>query len=123
MGESAAHGGIGSLYAFVLDVNDLDAGRKFWSHVLDVDVLYQDHRYVRLGHQGTRPTLLLQKVSDPHGDKNRAHIDLDVADLDAAISRVLVLGGRQLRAVNEYGLAWVVMSDPDGNEFCLIKHA
>jgi predicted enzyme related to lactoylglutathione lyase len=46
-----------------------------------------------------------------------------VADLEAAVSRVLALGGRKLKAVSEYGIEWAVMADPDGNEFCLIKHA
>jgi predicted enzyme related to lactoylglutathione lyase len=123
MSESAATVGIGTLYAFVLDVNDLETCGRFWSQVLGADVLYQDQKYVRLGRQGTRPTLLLQKVPERRGDKNRAHIDLDVTDLADAVRRVQALGGRQLRAVNEYGIAWVVMSDPDGNEFCLIKHA
>ena len=123
MSEAAATAGIGTLYAFVLDVNDLDTCGRFWSQVLGAEVLYQDQKYVRLGQQGARPTLLLQKVPERRGDKNRAHIDLDVTDLDMAVSRVQALGGRRLRAVNEYGIAWVVMSDPDGNEFCLIKHA
>jgi predicted enzyme related to lactoylglutathione lyase len=114
---------IGTLYAFVLDVNDLETCARFWSQVLGVEILYQDQRYVRLGHKGARPSLLLQKVLERHADKNRAHIDLDVAALDDAVSRVQALGGRKLRAINEYGIAWVVMTDPDGNEFCLIQHS
>jgi predicted enzyme related to lactoylglutathione lyase len=118
------HGeGVGTLYAFVVDVNELEACARFWSQVLGVEVLYQDETYVRLGRREERPTLLLQKVSERHGDKNRAHIDLDVTDLDAAVSRVQELGGRSLRTVHEYAISWVVMADPDGNEFCLIKHS
>jgi predicted enzyme related to lactoylglutathione lyase len=122
MDESTSNTGIGTLYAFVLDVNDLDTCGQFWSQVLGAEILYQDQRYVRLGHKGRHPSLLLQKVPEGHAAKNRAHIDLDVSDLDAAVSRAQTLGGRTLRAVNEYGIAWVVMADPDGNEFCLIKH-
>jgi catechol-2,3-dioxygenase len=85
MSESAATVGIGTLYAFVLDVNDLDICGRFWSQVLGAEVLYQDQKYVRLGQQGARPTLLLQKVPERRGDKNRAHIDLDVTDLDVAL--------------------------------------
>jgi catechol-2,3-dioxygenase len=86
---------IGTLYAFVLDVNDLDTCGRFWSQVLGAEVLYQDQKYVRLGRPGERLTLLLQKVPERRGDKNRAHIDLDVTDLDDAVSRVQALGGRQ----------------------------
>lgn len=114
---------VGMLYAFVVDVNDLETCGRFWSQVLGADVLYQDQTYLRLGRAGERPTFLLQKIPERHGDKNRAHIDLDVVDLEAAVSRVLELGGRKLKAVSEYGIEWAVMADPNGNEFCLIKHA
>lgn len=123
MADTQRGEGVGTLDAFVIDVNELEACGRFWSQLLGVDVLYQDETYVRLGCRGERPTLLLQKVPERHGDKNRAHIDLDVTDLDAAVRRAQELGGRSLRTVREYGIAWVVMADPDGNEFCLIKHS
>jgi predicted enzyme related to lactoylglutathione lyase len=106
-----------------MDVNDLETCGKFWSQVLGTDILYQDERYLRLGHKGERPTLLLQRVPERHREKNRVHIDLDVPGLDAAVSRVQGLGGNKLRQLNEYGIEWVVMTDPDGNEFCLVKHS
>lgn len=81
MTASAHHGGIGTLYAMVIDVNDLETCGTFWSQVLGVDVLYQDDYYLRLGRQGERPTLLLQKVSERQQGKNRVHIDLDVSNL------------------------------------------
>ena len=123
MTESGHSEGVGALYAIVMDVNDLETCGKFWSQVLGTDILYQDERYLRLGHKGERPTLLLQRVPERHKEKNRVHIDLDVPDLDAAVSRVQGLGGDKLRQLNEYGIEWVVMADPDGNEFCLVKHS
>jgi predicted enzyme related to lactoylglutathione lyase len=121
--ESGHSEGVGVLYAIVMDVNDLETCGKFWSQVLGTDILYQDERYLRLGHKGERPTLLLQRVPERHREKNRVHIDLDVPDLDAAVSRVQGLGGDKLRQLNGYGNEWVVMADPDGNEFCLVKHS
>ena len=58
-----------------------------------------------------------------HKYKNRAHIDLDVTDLEVAIRRVVDLGGTRLDEFSEYGITWAVMADPDGNEFCLVKHS
>jgi predicted enzyme related to lactoylglutathione lyase len=116
-------GRVGALYAIVIDVNDLETCARFWSQVLGADILFQNERYLRLGQKGARPTLLLQKVPERHKEKNRVHIDLDVPDLDAAVSRVQDLGGRKLGQLSEYGIQWVVMADPDGNEFCLVKHA
>jgi predicted enzyme related to lactoylglutathione lyase len=121
--ESGHSEGVGVLYAIVMDVNDLETCGKFWSQVLGTDILYQDERYLRLGHKAERPTLLLQRVPERHREKNRVHIDLDVPDLDAAVSRVQGLGGDKLRQLNGYGNEWVVMADPDGNEFCLVKHS
>jgi predicted enzyme related to lactoylglutathione lyase len=121
--ESGQNERVGALYAIVIDVNDLEKCAKFWSQVLGADILYQNERYLRLGQKGERPTLLLQKVPERHKDKNRVHIDLDVPDLDAAVSRVQDLGGHKLGQLSEYGVRWAVMADPDGNEFCLVKHA
>ncbi len=123
MTESGPHERVGALYAIVIDVNDLDTCARFWSQVLGTDILYQDERYLRLGHKGERPSVLLQKVPERHKEKNRVHIDLDVPDLEVAVSRVQDLGGHKLRQLCEYGIQWVVMADPDGNEFCLVKHS
>ena len=123
MTESGRHARVGALYAIVIDVNNLETCAKFWSQVLGADILYQNERYLRLGHKGEHPTLLLQKVPERHQEKNRVHLDLDVPDLDAAVNRVQNLGGHKLRQLSEYGIDWAVMADPDGNEFCLVKHS
>jgi len=123
MTEFGQYERVGALYAIVIDVNDLDTCAKFWSQVLGADILYQNEKYLRLGHKGERPTLLLQKVPERHKEKNRVHIDLDVPNLDEAVIRVQDLGGHKLRQLSEYGIGWAVMADPDGNEFCLVKHS
>ena len=123
MTESGHSEGVGALRAIVIDVNNLETCGKFWSQVLGANILWQSERYIQLGHKGERPTLLLQKVPERHKQKNRVHIDLDVPDLDAAVSRVQELGGHKLGQFNKYGLEWVVMADPDDNEFCLVKHS
>ena len=123
MTESGQHEKVGTLYAITMDVNDLETGARFWSRVLGVGILFQDEKYLRLGQKGEHPTLLLQKVPEPNKVKNRVHIDLDVPNLDAAIGRIQELGGNKLRELNEYGIKWAVMTDPDGNEFCLVQHS
>jgi predicted enzyme related to lactoylglutathione lyase len=122
MASSTRGGGIGRLSTVVIDVINLATCGTFWSQVLGADVLYQDERYLRLGHEGDALVVMLQKVPEPHQGKNRVHIDLDVADLEDAVHRVQELGGRKLQEATEYGIEWVVMADPDGNEFCLVKH-
>ena len=48
---------------------------------------------------------------------------MSVEDLDEASARVEALGGRRMsaRALTEYGYNWLVMADPEGNEFCLVR--
>ena len=123
MTESGQHEKVGTLYAITMDVNDLDTCGEFWSRLLGADILFRNEQYLRLGQKGERPTLLLQKVPEPHEVKNRVHIDLDVADLDTAVGRVLALGGKKIRELNEYGIKWAVMADPNNNEFCLVQHS
>ena len=113
---------VGSLHAIVLDVNDLQRCTGFWSEVLGKKVSFTVDKYCRIGEGDDPPSLLLQKVPEPHEHKNRAHIDLDVADLETAVQRVVDLGGTKLDEFSEYGITWAVMADPDGNEFCLVQH-
>jgi predicted enzyme related to lactoylglutathione lyase len=122
MTESDKNERVGTLYAITIDVNDLETCAKFWSQVLGADILWQNESYLRLGQKGERPTLLLQKVPERHKEKNRVHIDLDVSELDAAVSRVQELGGNKLRELNEYGIKWAVRADPERNACGLVQN-
>jgi len=114
---------VGTLHAIVLDVNDLESCAGFWSEVLGKEISFKVDKYCRIGAGDDRPSLLLQKVPEQHEHKNRAHIDLDVTDLESAVQRVLDLGGTKLSEISEFGITWAVMADPDGNEFCLVRHS
>ena len=67
------------------------------------------------------PKLLLQRVSDPKTTKNRMHIDIDSDDLDADVARLEAIGARRIEGESrfEHSCRWVVMADPEGNEFCV----
>jgi predicted enzyme related to lactoylglutathione lyase len=67
--------------------------------------------------------VLLQRVPDDKRQKNRLHLDLRTADVDAEVSRILGLGATLLtgQAVVEDGWRWHVLADPDGNEFCVLQ--
>ncbi len=114
---------MGALHAIVLDVNDLEACAGFWSEVLGKEISFMADKYCRIGAGDALPSLLLQKVPEKHEHKNRAHIDLDVKNIESAVKRVEELGGTRLDEISEYGIRWAVMADPDGNEFCLVQHS
>jgi uncharacterized protein YndB with AHSA1/START domain len=69
---------------------------------------------------GVRPRLLFLRVPERKTVKNRVHLDVNVVgDLEAEAARLVALGAHQLRRVDEQGQRWTVMSDPEGNEFCI----
>ena len=122
-GDNEVTAPVGTLHAIVLDVNDLENCAEFWSQILGKKISFKIDKYCRIGDGDDPPSLLLQKVPEAHENKNRAHMDLDVADLAAAVRRAEELGGTKLDELSEYGIKWTVMADPDGNEFCLVQHS
>jgi hypothetical protein len=78
---------------------------------------------------GRGPRIFFQRVPEPKTVKNRVHLDINVgagtppeerrAKVDREVERVIRLGATRLRAVEQRGEYWVVMADPEGNEFCL----
>lgn len=107
----------------VLDCADADALAPFWSAVLGYDAGHRVTQFVvlRPPPSDPRPTLILQEVPEPKIVKNRSHMDLHVADVEATRARFQQLGASMVdpeqRCIGEY--CWYVMADPEGNEFCL----
>jgi predicted enzyme related to lactoylglutathione lyase len=115
---------IASLRTFVLDVDDLDEAKRFWSALTGLPVVFTtaDGRYARVG-PDQPGSILLQRVPEAKDErKNRAHLDLTVTDLAAAAEQVAALGGAEVGEPLELpGVRWRVMTDPSGNEFCLVQ--
>jgi len=65
---------------------------------------------------GIVPDLLFLKVPGAKVVKNRLHLDLRPLDQDAEVARLEALGARRV-SVGQGEVSWVVMADPDGNEF------
>ena len=65
--------------------------------------------------EGGSPRLWFQRVPERKIGKNRLHLDLRADDLDAEMDRLTALGAKLLATHDD----WVVLADPEGNEFCL----
>ncbi len=65
------------------------------------------------------PGLLFVSVSEPKTDKNRLHLDFRPDDRDAEVRRLVALGAT-LANVGQGEQSWVVLADPEGNEFCVL---
>ncbi len=53
--------------------------------------------------------------------KNRLHLDLRPEDQDAEVARLEALGATRVDIGQGDGVTWVVMADPEGNEFCVLR--
>lgn len=106
-----------------LDCIDTEAQAGFWLDALaplKYRRAFDAPPYLSLTTSRPAPTLLLQRVPEPKQGKNRMHLDLRVEDLPAEVERLERLGARQLSGeLTEHGFRWVVLADPEGNEFCV----
>jgi predicted enzyme related to lactoylglutathione lyase len=64
-------------------------------------------------------TMAFQKVDDPTPGKNRLHLDLTADDLDGEVERLVGAGATLVERRGDEHFAWVTLTDPDGNEFCV----
>ena len=106
----------------VLDCADPEALAGFWSPALGLQRLGSAGNYVLLvSPSGTLPQLLLQRVAEAKTAKNRMHLDIMTPDIDAETARLEGLGARRVetQARTEFGHRWVILADPEGNEFCV----
>ena len=111
---------------------------RFWAQVLDgYEVApYDDAEVERLAALGVTdleddPTVLVQPIDGGPGvrfwfqqvpeakvAKNRVHVDLAAADVSSEVARLVGLGAA---VVADTGSGTIVLADPEGNEFCLIR--
>jgi predicted enzyme related to lactoylglutathione lyase len=105
----------------VLDCADPEALSDFWTRALGLQRLGAAGNYVLLASTGALPKVLLQRVTEPKLGKNRMHLDIETADVDAEVERLEEIGAKRLeeQARTEHGSRWFVMADPEGNEFCV----
>ena len=106
----------------VLDCMDPNTLARFWSEALGYTNLGGAGNYVMLvDPDGVKPKLLLQAVPETKTAKNRMHFDIETLHIDDEAARLERLGARRLEAESrsEFGTRWVIMADPEGNEFCV----
>ncbi|MDP9226446.1 MAG: VOC family protein [Actinomycetota bacterium] len=122
----------------VIDCADPARVIEFWAAALGYEIQFptgtEEERQLLAEHpglegsaaaavdpEGIRPRLFLQRVPEPKVGKNRVHVDLHVPDIHAEAKRLTALGATVLHpdAVGVFGERWIVMADPEGNEFCL----
>lgn len=111
--------------ALVVDCGDPGRVARFWAEALGwVISRDEDPEWVVEPREGSREDcvvadLLFIKVPEPKTIKNRLHFDLRPEDLSAEVARLERLGATHADVGQGDDVPWVVMADPEGNEFCL----
>lgn len=111
-----------SLYHLTVQAHDASALARFWCRVLDWQVLVEDEEEVVIGRDAsTLPGMCFLPVAREKTGQNRLHIDLTPDDRDAEVERILALGARRADVGQGADATWVVLADPEGNEFCVLR--
>jgi predicted enzyme related to lactoylglutathione lyase len=109
-----------------VDAADPDTLATFWAEALGWRRTYEEADEIAIEppegspEDGVSPDLLFIRVPDAKGTKNRLHLDLRPTDQAAEVARLESLGARQVD-IGQGEQSWVVLADPEGNEFCVLR--
>ena len=116
------------LVHLVVDAADPPGLARFWSAALGWEVAAEEPGEVVVwphGYDYPAPgalPLVFVPVPEPKTVKNRVHLDLASASVDhqaAEVGRLLGLGATRAD-IGQRDVPWVVLADPEGNEFCVL---
>jgi predicted enzyme related to lactoylglutathione lyase len=105
----------------VVDAQDPARLAQWWAEALGYVVVNQTPDEVEIRRTPDElPGLLFTPVTDAKVVKNRLHIDLRPDDQEAEVERLVDMGARQAD-IGQQNVGWVVLADPEGNEFCVLS--
>lgn len=108
------------LYNVTIDAHDPAALAEFWRQALNYRVAFSEPDEVGIEPpDDAPPALIFVLVPEEKTVKNRLHLDLAPDDQPAEVERLLALGARRVD-IGQGTMSWVVMADPEGNEFCVL---
>jgi catechol 2,3-dioxygenase-like lactoylglutathione lyase family enzyme len=115
---------VSRVLAVAIDCQDAERCAAFWCAALgaEVDQRWRDAygvEYVQIG-TAEGPLLVFQPVPEARSGKNRLHLDIAPATgtQEAEVERLVGLGATKLP--DDPKLPWVMLADPEGNEFCVL---
>ncbi|MGE4115286.1 MAG: VOC family protein [Candidatus Nanopelagicales bacterium] len=104
----------------VIDAHDSVSLGSWWAKALRWVVVNDDPDEFEIQPEPDRmPGLLFGRGAPAKAGKNRLHIDLRPDDQAEEVARLLALGARRVD-VGQGDVPWVVLADPEGNEFCVL---
>ena len=103
-----------------VDCRDAQRVAEFWSNALQLELHGPENGEWWLEPGGDSPDILFLEVPEEKTVKNRLHMDLRPDDQAAEVQRLKQLGAREVD-IGQGSVRWVVMADPEGNEFCVLR--
>ncbi|MCJ0902983.1 VOC family protein [Rhodococcus sp. ARC_M6] len=105
----------------MITFDSLDPGplARWWAEQLGGTIKEENDGFFYIVDVPGSANFAFQKVPDPTAGKNRIHLDLSSADLDAEVTRLIEAGATEHHRENMDGFRWVTLVDPDGNQFCV----
>ena len=115
-----------TLTEIVVDCSDPERVAGFWSDVLGWQPQRGDEFFwMSASGDPAVPDLKLVFVTvpEPKTVKNRVHLDVNPhgCDQEEEVERLLALGARRVDVGQGPDVPWVVLADPEGNEFCVLR--
>jgi catechol 2,3-dioxygenase-like lactoylglutathione lyase family enzyme len=110
-----------------IDTANPAALADFWQSALGWRRTFEEDDQIALeppagsSEDGIVPDLLFLRVPEEKAGKNRLHLDLRPEDQAAEVARLQGLGAVLADVGQGAEATWVVMADPDGNEFCVLR--
>jgi hypothetical protein len=115
------------IQAICVDAHDPAAIAGFWESALGWRRTEEDPDEVVLEpplgspQDGVSPDLLFLRVPEDKTLKNRLHLDLRPLDQQREVARLEGLGATRVSVGQGDDITWVVLADPEGNEFCVLR--
>ena len=105
----------------VIDALDPVALGRWWAEALDWVIVNDDPDdfEIRETVDGL-PGIIFEPVGEAKRQKNRLHLDFRPRDQEAEVRRLLGLGASRID-IGQGDVTWVVLTDPEGNEFCVLE--
>jgi predicted enzyme related to lactoylglutathione lyase len=115
-----------ALAALAIDAHDPRRVADFWAAALGWEVVEYDDEGIRIGPADrAAPPIDVLRVPETKSVKNRLHLDLraDGGTQAEEVERLLALGATRADVGQGPDVSWVVLADPEGNEFCVLSRS
>ena len=119
-----------TIQCITIDCQDPIALATIWAQVLDWKIgegATHDEAYIEKSPDSSRgenyPDLLFIRTPDTKKSKNRIHLDLRPKNQLTEVERLVKIGAKRIEIGQSVDpdTTWIVMADPEGNEFCVLK--